>query len=320
MVLSTVSGEDGTIPWNDVADVQPGATSLMPPGFADVLTRFGACRPRRVPARGEMTHSSLPRCCGVSAPAAVAERSSRRPRHHFSNTPDGDCGTLRTMRLDGRVAVVTGGTKGVGRGVARELARVGAQVFATGRSVPDHEPFDEPVTAIRCDHRDDSQVDAAFDRLAREATSIDLLVNSVWAGYEGMVENGEFTWPKPFWQQPLWRWDAMFAAGVRAHYHAEPAGRAQHGGATTRIDREHLILGSAEARRKRRLWCLESGNRQDDIGHVHGTQTVRRRRGLPLPGARANREGHGGSTIPGLEQFRVSRLHWPGSCRARHRS
>jgi dehydrogenase/reductase SDR family member 1 len=29
-----------------------------------------------------------------------------------------------------------------------------------------------------------------------------------------------FTWSKPFWEQPLWRWDAMFAAGVRAHYHA----------------------------------------------------------------------------------------------------
>ena len=33
-----------------------------------------------------------------------------------------------------------------------------------------------------------------------------------------MVENGVFTWSKPFWEQPLWRWDAMFAAGVRAHY------------------------------------------------------------------------------------------------------
>ena len=35
-----------------------------------------------------------------------------------------------------------------------------------------------------------------------------------------MMENGAFTWPKPFWEQPLWRWDAMFAAGVRAHYRA----------------------------------------------------------------------------------------------------
>jgi len=36
----------------------------------------------------------------------------------------------------------------------------------------------------------------------------------------GAVKEGQFTWPRPFWQQPLWRWDAMFDAGVRAHYHA----------------------------------------------------------------------------------------------------
>src|SRR5947209_962247 len=35
-----------------------------------------------------------------------------------------------------------------------------------------------------------------------------------------MIEDGSFTWPKPFWDQPLWRWDAMFSAGVRAHYRA----------------------------------------------------------------------------------------------------
>jgi dehydrogenase/reductase SDR family protein 1 len=124
------------------------------------------------------------------------------------------------MSLEHRVAVITGATKGVGRGIARELARQGAQVFVTGRSVPDHQPFDEQITAIRCDHREDGQVDAAFERIAREAGAIDILVNSVWGGYEGMVDNGEFTWSRPFWEQPLWRWDAMFAAGVRAGYRA----------------------------------------------------------------------------------------------------
>ena len=124
------------------------------------------------------------------------------------------------MNLDTTVAVVTGATKGVGRGVARELARQGARVFITGRSVPDHAPFDEAVTAIHCDHRDDGQVDAAFEHVAREAGAIDILVNTVWGGYEGMVEDGQFTWSRPFWEQPLWRWDAMFTAGVRAHYHA----------------------------------------------------------------------------------------------------
>src|SRR5262249_3709117 len=122
--------------------------------------------------------------------------------------------------LDGRVAVVTGATKGVGRGVARELARQGARVFITGRSASNHQRDDDQVIGIRCDHRDDGQVQEAFDWIAREAGTIDILVNNVWGGYEDMVENGVFTWSKPFWEQPLRRWDAMFNAGVRAHYHA----------------------------------------------------------------------------------------------------
>jgi dehydrogenase/reductase SDR family member 1 len=124
------------------------------------------------------------------------------------------------MNLDSSVAIVTGGTRGVGRGVGRELARQGARVFITGRSAPDHEHLEERITGIRCDHRVDVQVEAAFNRILREAGAIDILVNNVWGGYEGMVEDGNFTWTKPFWDQPLWRWDAMFSAGVRAHYQA----------------------------------------------------------------------------------------------------
>jgi dehydrogenase/reductase SDR family member 1 len=128
--------------------------------------------------------------------------------------------TITDMSLDGRVAIVTGATKGVGRGIARELARHRAQVFVTGRSAPDHGRLEVQITGIRCDHRLDDQVEATFNRIVREANAIDILVNNVWGGYERMVENGVFTWSKPFWEQPLWRWDAMFSAGVRAHYQA----------------------------------------------------------------------------------------------------
>ena len=71
--------------------------------------------------------------------------------------------------LDGRVAVVTGATQGVGRGIGREIARHGARVFVTGRSAPDHERLDEQITGLRCDHRIDLQVEAAFNLIVREA-------------------------------------------------------------------------------------------------------------------------------------------------------
>jgi dehydrogenase/reductase SDR family member 1 len=122
--------------------------------------------------------------------------------------------------LDDKVAVVTGGTQGVGRGVASGLAQCGARVFVTGRSTHDGPSKEERVTGIRCDHRVDTEVTAAFEQVAREAGKIDILVNNVWGGYERMVEDGTFTWTKPFWEQGLRRWDAMFSAGVRAHYQA----------------------------------------------------------------------------------------------------
>jgi NAD(P)-dependent dehydrogenase (short-subunit alcohol dehydrogenase family) len=123
------------------------------------------------------------------------------------------------VTLTGKVAVVTGASRGVGKGIAGELARRGATVFATGRSEGDLQRI-EGATGIVCDHRDEAQVAAAFDRIARDAGAIDILVNNVWGGYERMIDNGEFTWPKPFWEQPLWRWDSMLSTGVRAAYHA----------------------------------------------------------------------------------------------------
>jgi NAD(P)-dependent dehydrogenase (short-subunit alcohol dehydrogenase family) len=122
--------------------------------------------------------------------------------------------------LHNKVAVVTGASRGIGKGVARQLALDGANVYATGRSEEDLARLEPQVTAIRCDHRADDQAEGAFRRVLAESGGIDILVNNVWGGYERMVEDGQFTWMKPFWEQPLWRWDAMFAAGVRAHYHA----------------------------------------------------------------------------------------------------
>jgi NAD(P)-dependent dehydrogenase (short-subunit alcohol dehydrogenase family) len=121
--------------------------------------------------------------------------------------------------LRGKVALVTGATRGVGLGVALGLAEAGAGVYATGRSVAEESPVpDSRIVQVRCDHTDDAEVEAVFRRIVEERGRLDVLVNSVWGGYEKMVEDGQFTWARPFWKQPLWRWDAMFAAGVRAHY------------------------------------------------------------------------------------------------------
>jgi len=122
--------------------------------------------------------------------------------------------------LNGRIAIVTGASRGVGRGVARALADQGARVFVTGRSLHHRASTDSSIVTIRCDHSVDAEVKSAFDRIMTDAGRIDILVNNVWGGYERMVENGAFTWSRPFWEQPLWRWDAMFTAGVRAHYQA----------------------------------------------------------------------------------------------------
>jgi NAD(P)-dependent dehydrogenase (short-subunit alcohol dehydrogenase family) len=127
--------------------------------------------------------------------------------------------------LSGQVAVVTGASYGVGKGVALGLAEAGAVVYATGRTVSEESFSDSEFTPgggriipRACDHTDDAATGALFGRVAGERGRLDVLVNSAWGGYERMVEGGEFTWPRPFWQQPVWRWDAMFAAGVRAAY------------------------------------------------------------------------------------------------------
>jgi dehydrogenase/reductase SDR family member 1 len=120
-------------------------------------------------------------------------------------------------QLREQVALVTGASRGVGRGVAVGLARAGARVFATGRSIADTD-LGSDVTRFTCDHTDDLAVAEVFRRIHETAGRLDILVNVAWGGYERMVEDGRFTFIAPFWEQPTWRWDAMITAGVRAAF------------------------------------------------------------------------------------------------------
>jgi NAD(P)-dependent dehydrogenase (short-subunit alcohol dehydrogenase family) len=139
------------------------------------------------------------------------------------------------VNLKGKVAVVTGASRGVGKGVALGLGEAGATVYVTGRTLKAKTDVEklggtvfetaEAVTAmggkgiaIQCDHREDLQVEEVFRQVAKQSKGIDVLVNNAWGGYEKMNEGRKFTFFKPFWEQPFWRWDAMFDAGVRAAY------------------------------------------------------------------------------------------------------
>lgn len=135
-----------------------------------------------------------------------------------------------------RVAIVTGASRGIGRGVAHELANQGWDVFATGRSVADAR-LPQSVRRLTCDHTSDGAVAEAFTEVRHEAGRIDVLVNCVWGGYERMVEDGRFTWGDPFWLQPMWRWEGMIDAGVRAAFVAS-----QHAAAEMVDARRGLIV------------------------------------------------------------------------------
>lgn len=137
----------------------------------------------------------------------------------FSQPTGCECVTTASVStLDKKVAFVTGGSCGVGKGIALELIDAGAVVYIMGRSDQDMGYATDKEPAIKCDHRDDDEVRSAVRRIIDEHKRLDILVNNVWGGYEGMMENGQFTWSRLFWQQLLWRCNAIFQPGVRAHY------------------------------------------------------------------------------------------------------
>lgn len=96
------------------------------------------------------------------------------------------------------VAVVTGASHGVGRGVSIALHEAGFRVFATGRAIADA-VLPNGVSRIACDHLLDDETAAAFAAILAETGRIDVLTNCAWGGYERIVENGRFTWGDPFW-------------------------------------------------------------------------------------------------------------------------
>lgn len=136
------------------------------------------------------------------------------------------------LALAGRIAVVTGASRGVGKGIALGLGEAGATVYVTGRSL-EAGPIPgtigetaEAVTAlggrgvaVACDHADDEQVKDLFARVRAETGGLDLLVNNAFAVPDGRLVG-------PFWELPISQWDTMHRVGLRSHFvasvHAAP--------------------------------------------------------------------------------------------------
>lgn len=128
--------------------------------------------------------------------------------------------------LQGKVAVVTGASRGIGKGIALELGAAGATVYVTGRTVqPGRLPGTVSATAaeidalggrgvaVPCDHRDDAAVAALFEQVRTEKGHLEVLVNNV---YDAI---GTARWlGRPFWEVPAEGWDQSFSIGVRSHY------------------------------------------------------------------------------------------------------
>ncbi|XP_052061730.1 dehydrogenase/reductase SDR family member 1-like [Mytilus californianus] len=133
--------------------------------------------------------------------------------------------------MSGKVCIVTGATRGIGKGIALQLGQAGATVYITGRTLTS--PKDDPVggslteTAeeiekrggkcipVQCDHTKDSDIEELFGRVSKEQDGcLDLLVNNAYAAVKAIAENVGI----PFWEQPISMWDTVNNVGLRNNY------------------------------------------------------------------------------------------------------
>lgn len=132
--------------------------------------------------------------------------------------------------LQGKVALVTGASRGLGKGIAIGLGEAAATVYITGRTL---ERSDENLSGtlletqqavekaggicipVQVDHSDDEQVRLLFERIETEQHGqLDILVNNVFSGVKALSN----AFGQPFWTQEPSLWDAINHVGLRSHY------------------------------------------------------------------------------------------------------
>ncbi|HEY9596594.1 MAG TPA: SDR family NAD(P)-dependent oxidoreductase, partial [Cyanophyceae cyanobacterium] len=133
--------------------------------------------------------------------------------------------------LEGKITLVTGATRGLGKGIAIGLGEAGATVYITGRRLDSSESSNSISGSLRetqsaveeaggvcipvqVDHTDDEQVRLLFERIQDEQGQLDLLVNNAYSGVQALRD----AYGKSFWECEPSFWDACNNVGLRSHY------------------------------------------------------------------------------------------------------
>lgn len=133
--------------------------------------------------------------------------------------------------LAGKVCIVTGATRGIGKGIALQLGAAGATVYITGRTLKKREgdpvggSLEETAAEVKvrggecipvqCDHFKDDDIKKLFEQVAREQEGqLDVLVNNAYSGVKAISDS----FKKPFWETDPQIWDDINVVGLRNHY------------------------------------------------------------------------------------------------------
>ncbi|KAJ4937118.1 hypothetical protein JOQ06_001700 [Pogonophryne albipinna] len=126
------------------------------------------------------------------------------------------------MSLSGWVCLVTGASRGIGRGIALQLSEAGATVYITGRQEDTLKQTAAQVkerggncVPVICDSTNDKEIEDLFERIKREQNGrLDILVNNAYAGVQAIFGN----MGKKFWETDPTIWDSINNTGLRGHY------------------------------------------------------------------------------------------------------